>query len=84
MIGPIVTVRYSPTPVVFAQAGVGHIREHAILYGPPPDYRYQRETRDYSRVFGGVGFTGFGTLAVMGGELVVLAALAIVLAGLSS
>lgn len=82
MTGPIASLRYSPTPVVFAEAGISGFRQHDVFYVPETGLVIQ-STHDYSKVFGGVGFAAGYSLVVLGGELVVLAILAAMFAGMS-
>ena len=82
MVGPIASLRYSPTPVVFVQAGISGFRQHDVSYVPASGLVIE-STHDDTKAFGGVGFTAGYGLVVMGAELVVLGVLAALFAGMS-
>ena len=82
MVGPIATLRYSPTPLVFAQAGISGFRQHDIVYVPATG-RIIESTRDSTKPFGGVGFTAGYGLVILGAELVTFAVLLALFAGMS-
>ena len=72
LVGPIASVRYSPTPAFFVQGGVCRYRERRYIYDPPFDYPPRRWTHDSSKAFGGIGLSGPGGAVAWGVELALL------------
>lgn len=79
--GPIASLRYSPRPWVFAQAGAARYRElpRAEIW-PPLDPSSARES---TRAFAGIGFAGPGALAALGCEAVAFVVLLALFSGMS-
>lgn len=68
-VGPIASLRYSPHPWVFVQAGATRYREFRPTYVPPYSFG-TGEAREDTRVFAGIGFAGTGALVALGGEAI--------------
>ncbi len=81
--GPIGCLRYSPTPLVFVEAGACGVRTEWWFWDTNAGVLrsgYERETH----AFAGLGLTGGGGLVVFAGEALTVALLIAVLAGASN
>lgn len=80
-VGPIASLRYSPRPWLFAQAGAARYRELPRAYlWPPLDPSSARES---TKAFAGIGLAGPGALAALGGEAVAFVVLLALVSGMS-
>jgi hypothetical protein len=72
LMGPIVSVRYSPTPGFFVQGGVCRYRERRYDYEGYGPYLPRHWTHDYSKAYGGIGLSGPGGAVAWGAEIITL------------
>lgn len=80
--GPIASLRYSPVPLLFVEAGASPVQELWWTYDPSTQVSRAGVAKK-THAFGGIGLTGAGSVAVWGGELVALGFLVVVLLGMS-
>lgn len=80
-VGPIASLRYSPHPWVFVQAGATQYREFRPVYVPPYSFG-AGEAREDTKVFAGIGFAGTGALVALGGEVIAFVGLIAAFAGM--
>jgi hypothetical protein len=69
LVGPNVSIRYSPTPMVFVLGGVCRLRERNDAFDPQT-YSIAKRYRDYSTTYGGIGLGGLPAMALWGLEAV--------------
>ena len=81
-VGPMASLRYSPHPWVFAQAGVARYREFQRTQDSTL-FLTSGTTRESTRPFIGVGFAGKGALLSLGVEAIVFIVIWAALSGLS-
>jgi len=76
LVGPIVGVRYSPTPGFFVQGGMCRYRERRYDYEGYVPYSQpslpEHWTHDFSKAYGGIGLSGPGGAIAWGVELITL------------
>lgn len=80
--GPIASLRYSPVPLLFVEAGASPVQELWWTYDPGTQVSRAGVAKK-THAFGGIGLTGAGSVAVWGGELVALGFVFAVLLGMS-
>lgn len=80
--GPIGCLRYSPTPLVFVEAGACGVRTMWTRWDADANVLRSGYVRD-THGFAGLGLTGGGGVVVVAGEAVAIAVLVAMLAGMS-